>query len=154
MCRRLLLRLLPPCLCLALALPWGAGVRQGWGQEKEMASLKPGPVFESKIREEPGAENSLSLAPFYLIEEEGSRGRVRRVTLALEFTQPEIMRLLDPQAPRLREIVYDFLVQQEHDYPGLEKKGEQKILAGLVNRYLGQEAVAAVKVDQSYLLLP
>jgi|GEM_PF-4333089 hypothetical protein len=153
-CRRLLLRLLPPCLCLALALSLGVGVPQGWGQEKEIASLKPGPVFEAKIREKPRAENLLSLAPFYLIEEEGSRGRVRRVTLDLEFAQPEVVRLLDPQAPRLREIVYDFLAIHELDCPGQDKKGDQKILAGLVNRYLGQEAVTAVKVDQSYLLLP
>jgi hypothetical protein len=132
----------------------GLGATQSWGQDQEMAALKPGPVLEAKIREKSGAENSLPLAPFYLLEEEGSRVRVRRITLALEFAQPEIMGLLDTQAPRLREILYDFLVGHEHDYPGLEKMGEQKILAGLVNRYLGQEAVTAVKLDQSYLLLP
>lgn len=147
-------RLLPWCLCLMLALPLGVGVHQGWGQEKKMAPLNPGPVFEAKIQEKPGAENSLPLDPFYLIEEETSRVRVRRVALALEFSQPEMMELLDPQAPSLRELVYDFLITKEHDYPGLEKKGQQKVLAGLVNRYLGQEAVTAIKVDQSYLLLP
>ena len=146
--------LLPFGLCLMLALPLGAGVRQGWGQENKKAPLNPGPVFEAKIREAPGAENSLSLDPFYLLEEEASRVRVRRVALALEFARPEMMGLLDPQAPNLRELVYDFLLDKEHNYPGLEKKREQKVLAGLVNRYLGQEAVTAIKVDQSYLLLP
>jgi hypothetical protein len=150
MCRRLL----PCCLCLLLALPLGVGVQQGWGQEKKMAPLKPGPVLEAKIQEKPGPENSLSLDPFYLIEEKASRVRVRRVALALEFSQPEMMKLLDPQAPSLREVVYDFLISKEHEYPDLEKKGGQKLLAGLLNRYLGQEAVTAVKVDQSYLLLP
>jgi len=152
--RRLLPSLLTLCLCLLPALPVGVGVRPAWGQEKEMAALQPGPVLEVKIGEKAAAENSLSLAPFYLIEEQGSRVRVRRVTLALEFSQPEMASLLDPQAPRLREIVYNFLVDKTPDYPGLEKKGEQNILAGLLNRYLGQEAVTAVKVDQSYLLLP
>jgi hypothetical protein len=147
-------RLLPLCLCLLLVLPLGLGVQQGWSQEKEMASLHPGPVLEAKIKEKPGAENYLSLDPFFLIEADGSRARVRRVTLTLELAQPEIQGLLDPQAPRLREICYDFLLNKEHDNPGLEEKGGPKILAGLVNRYLGQEAVTAVKVDQSYLLLP
>jgi hypothetical protein len=147
-------RLLPYCLCLLLALPLGVGVHQGWGQEKKIASLNAGPVLEAKIQEKPGVENSLSLDPFYLMEEDASRVRVRRVALALEFSQPEMMKLLDPQAPSLREVVYDFLINKKHDYPDLEKKGEQKLLAGLVNRYLGQEAVTAVKVDQSYLLLP
>lgn len=147
-------RLLPPCLCLMLALPLGVGVHQGWGQEKEIAPPHPGPVMEAKIRETPGAENSLPLDPFYVIEAEGPRVRVRRVALALKFSQPEMVGLVDPQAPRLREIVYDFLLGKDHDCPGLENKGEQKVLAGLVNRYLGQEAVTTVKVDQSYLLLP
>jgi len=170
MCRRLLLRVFPFCLGLLLAFPGGAGVHQSWGQVKVIASPKPGPIVEAKIGGERGAENSLPvvegkigekpragnslpLDPFYLIEEEGPRVRVLRVALALEFAQAELTKVLDPQAPRLREIVYDFLVSEEHD-PGLAGKGEQKILAGLVNRYLGQEAVTAVKVDQSYLLLP
>lgn len=168
MCRRLLLRVFP--FCLVLAFSWGAGVHQSWGQIKEIAPPKPGPILEAKIGEKRGAEkalpvvegkiaekarpeNSLPLDPFYLIEEEGPRVRVLRVALALEFAQPEMKGVFDPQAPRLREIVYDFLASKEHD-PGLAGKGEQKILAGLVNRYLGQEAVTAVKVDQSYLLLP
>lgn len=168
MCRRLLLRVFP--CCLVLAFSWGAGVQQSWGQIKQIAPPQPGPIVEAKIGEKPGTEdslpvvqgkivdktgagNSLPLDPFYLIEEEGPRVRVLRVALALEFAQPEVKGVVDPQAPRLREIVYDFLVSKEHD-PGLEGNGEQKILAGLVNRYLGQEAVTAVKVDQSYLLLP
>ncbi|MHB8067005.1 MAG: flagellar basal body-associated FliL family protein [Desulfobaccales bacterium] len=169
MCRRLLLRVFP-CLCLLLAFPGSAGVHQSWGQVKEIAPLNAGPIVEAKIGEKRGfenslpvvegkigekarAENSLPLDPFYLIEEDGPRVRVLRVALALEFAQPEMKGILDPQAPRLREIVYDFLANKEHD-PGLEGKGKQEILAGLVNRYLGQEAVTAVKVDQSYLLLP
>jgi len=42
---------------------------------------------------------------------------------------------------------------EEQAVSGREKKEQEKILAQLVNRYLGQEAVSAVKVDQSFLLL-
>ncbi len=168
MYRRLLLLMSPLSLLLVLLL--GVGVPQSWGQVKKIETSRPGPIVEARIGEKPGADNSspvvegkivekpradntLPLDPFYLIEEEGPRVRVLRVALALEFAQPELKRVIDPQAPRLREIVYDFLVSKEHD-PGLAEQGGRKILAGLVNRYLGQEAVTAVKVDQSYLLLP
>ena len=168
MCRRLLLPMFPLSLLLPLFL--GVAVPQGWGQVKKIALAHPGPVVEVKIGEKPEAdkaspvvegkigekprdEKALPLDPFYLVEEEGPRVRVLRVALALEFAQPELKRIIDPQAPRLREIVYDFLVSKGHD-PGLAEKADQQVLAGLVNRYLGQEAVTAVKVDQSYLLLP
>jgi len=144
-------------LFLIPALLLGAGVRQAGSEERKIGAPKPGPVLEVKIQEEiekPRVEvQSLTLAPFFLIEEEASQVRVRRVDLALEFSQPEMMKQVDPQATRLRELVYDFLVAKEHNYPGLEKKEQQQVLAGIVNRYLGQEAVTAVKVDQSILLL-
>jgi len=144
-------------LVLTLALLLGTGVRQARGQEGEKAAPKPGPVQEGKILEKdekPATDvHSLTLDPFFLIEEEAHRIRVRRVAVAMEFSQGEMMKQFDPQTPRLRELVYDFLVAKERNYLGLETKEQQKVLAGLVNRYLGQEAVTAVKVDQSILLL-
>ena len=147
----------------------GAGVHQARGQEGERVLSKPGPVLEVKFPEkvEKPAEvkfpekvekpveekQSVTLDPFFLIEEEASRVRVRRFDLALEFSSPELLQQLDPRAPQLRELVYDFLVAKDRAHPGLEKKEQQQALAGLVNRYLGQEAVTAVKVDQMVLLL-
>jgi hypothetical protein len=127
------------------------------GRDGEAASPKPGPVLEVKIQEnleKPAtAASSFTLDPFFLIEEEASRVRVRRVQVVLEFLQPDILPKFDPRSPGLRELVYDFLVGKEQGYPGRERKEQEKLLTGLVNRYLGQEAVSAVKVDQSFLLL-
>jgi hypothetical protein len=134
----------------------GAGVAAAPGLDGEPVSLNPGPVLEVKIRDEvekpAAAAPSLTLDPFFLIEEEASRVRVRRVQVALEFLQPELLKGFDPQAPRLRELVYDFLVTKEEAHPGRETKEQEKLLAGLVNRWLGQEAVSAVKLDYSLLL--
>jgi hypothetical protein len=142
-------------LCLALALLLGAGVRQARCREGAKAAPKPGPVVEVSIKEEapPAKPVSLTLDPFFLIEEDTHRVRVRRVGVALEFSQPEMLKKIDPQTPGLRELVYDFLSAKERDYSGLETEEQQNILAGLINRCLGQEAVTAVKVDQSILLL-
>ena len=154
--RRLLpiITLLGLCLSLMLGALLCSGAAQAWGQEEEKAAPKPGPVLEVKIKEEPAAvKHSLALDPFYLIEEEASRVRVRRIELALEFAQPELMKQVDPQASRLREQVYDFLISKERNFSGLAKTEQEKALAAIVNRCLGQEAVAAVKVDQNILLL-
>lgn len=158
MTRRPLL-LLSRCLFLwlALTLLGSAGVTPAPGKAGEPVLPKPGPVLEAKIQdkfEKPApATPAVTLAPFFLIMEEGSRVRVRRVQVALEFLQPETLQQFDPQSPGLRGVVYDFLVDQEQAYSGREKKEPGKVLAGLVNRYLGQETVSAVKVDQSFLLL-
>lgn len=148
-------RLLTWCfgLFLMVAVP-GVGIHQAWGQEGVKVILDSGQDVEAQTLEKTETEKpSLTMEPFYLIEETASSVRVRQVTLALEFSRPEMMKQVDPLAPRLRELVYDFLVAKEHDYPDLEKKEQQKALTGLVNRYLGQEALTAVKVDQSFLLL-
>ena len=139
-----------------------AGVNAAPGRDGEPVSPMPGPVLEVKIQEElqkpvaaaaATAAPSLTLDPFFLIEEDASRVRVRRVQVALEFLQPEMLKGFDPQAPRLRELVYDFLVSKEQTNPAREMKEQEKVLAGLVNSCLGQEAVSAVKLDQSFLLL-
>ncbi|MBI4797105.1 MAG: hypothetical protein HY790_14920 [Deltaproteobacteria bacterium] len=151
------------CPSLLLILVWFgvAGVNAAQGRDGEPVSPKPGPVLEVKIQEEvekpvaaaaAAAAPSLALDPFFLIEEEASRVRVRRVQVALEFLQPEMLKGFDPQAPRLRELVYDFLVTKEEAHPTRETKEQEKLLAGLVNRWLGQEAVSAVKLDYSLLL--
>lgn len=144
-------------LFLALALSGGAGITPALGKDVEKALPEPGPVLERKIQEKiekPAAPASaITLDPFFLIEEEASRVQVQRVQVSLEFLQPEMLKKFDPRAPGLRELVYDFLAAKEQAHPGRGKKEQEKVLAGLVNRYLGQEAVNAVKVDQSFLLL-
>ena len=144
-------------LLSALLLLGSAGAAPAPGQDKPPAMAKTGPVLEVKIQEKaapsPPPASSLRLDPFFLIQEEPTRVRVLRVQVALEFGQPEILPKLDPQAPALRELVYDFLVAKEQADLGRDPKGQEKVLAALVNRYLGQEAVSAVKVDQSFLLL-
>ena len=152
-----------PCLflILILVLSVNAGVAGAQNREGEAVATKPAPVLEVKFQEEaekpalapaPAAAPALTLAPFFLIEEEASRVRVRRVQVALEFLQPEMVNGFDPQAPRLRELVYDFLAGKDQARPDREMKEQEKFLAGLVNHWLGQEAVSAVKLDQSLLL--
>lgn len=144
-------------LFLALALLPGAGVPPALGASVEKTFSEPGPALEGKFREKvekPGeTATAITLDPFFLIVEEASRVQVQRVLVALEFLQPEQLKKFDPQAPGLRELVYDFLVAKESGQPAREKKEREKLLAGLLNSYLGQEAVNAVKVDQSFLLL-
>ena len=143
-------------LLLALLLLGGAGVAAAQGRDGEPVPPQPGPVLEVKIQEEvekpAAAAPSLTLDPFFLIEEDTSRVRVRRVQVALEFLQPEMLKGFDPQASRLRELVYDFLAAKEQAYPAREMQEQERLLAGLVNRYLGQDAVSAVKLDHSLLL--
>lgn len=143
-------------LFLALVLFGGARFSAASDREGEPLAPKPGPVLEVKIQEEvekpAAAAPSLTLDPFFLIEEEASRVRVRRVQVVLEFLQPEMLKEFDPRAPRLREMVYDFLAAKEQEHSGREVKEQEKLLAGLVNRCLGQEAVSSVKLDQSLLL--
>jgi hypothetical protein len=142
---------------LVLLVFGGAGATAARGQEGKPSPPKPGPVLEVKFQENlekpVTAPLTFSLDPFYLIEGETSRVQVRRVQVALEFRQPEMLQKFDPQAPGLREVVYDFLVVKDQAHPGREKKEQEQVLANLVNRYLGQEAVSAVKVDQNFLLL-
>jgi len=142
------------CLPLILGLFLLPGAHAARAQQVEKAISAPSPVLEVRLQEKPGdGKRSVALDPFYLIEDEASRVRVRRVDLALEFAQPELVKQADLQASRLRGALYDFLVAQERDHPGLGKKEQEKVLAGIVNRCLGQDAVTAVKVDQSILLL-
>jgi len=144
-------------LFLALALWGGEAAASSPGPSVEKTFSEPGPALEGKFREKvekPGEPaTAITLDPFFLIVEEASRVQVQRVLVALEFLQPEQLKKFDPQAPGLRELVYDFLVAKESGQPAREKKEQEKLLAGLLNRYLGQEAVNAVKVDQSFLLL-
>jgi len=98
------------------------------------------------------AAPSLTLDPFFLIEEEASRVRVQRVQVALEFLQPEILKEFDPQAPSLRELIYDFLATKDEAQPSRETKEQERVLAGLINHWLGKEAVSTVKLDHSLLL--
>jgi hypothetical protein len=145
-------------LSLLLALLWfgGAGVAAAQGREGEPVPPQPGPVLEGKIQEkmeQPAASvPSITLDPFFLIEEEASRVRVRRVQVALEFLQPEMLKEFDPRDPRLRELIYDFLAAKDQEHPSREVKEQEKLLAGLVNRCLGQESVSSVRLDQSLLL--
>jgi hypothetical protein len=144
-------------LLVALLIFSAAGVQAAPGREGDQVASKPGPILEGKIQEKmappAAAPSSLILDPFFLIQEEASRVQVLRVQVALELVQPEMRQNFDPQAPGLREVVYDFLASKEQADPGRDRKQQDKVLAGLVNRYLGQEAVSAVKVDQSFLLL-
>lgn len=144
-------------LLLAVTMLGGAGVNAAPGQDEDKDLPSAAPVLEGKIPEkieQPTAPApAVSLEPFFLIMEEGSRVRVRRVQVALEFSQPEILLNFDPQAPALREIVYDSLMAKDQAHSGREKKEQEKVLTQLINRYLGREAVSAVKVDQSFLLL-
>ncbi|RJR41947.1 MAG: hypothetical protein C4567_08305 [Deltaproteobacteria bacterium] len=144
-------------LFLALALATGAGAAPAYANSFEKTFSEPGPALEGKIREkvEKPAEpaTAITLDPFFLIVEDASRVQVQRVLVALEFLQPDLLKKFDPQAPGLRELVYDFLVAKEPGRPARERKEQEQLLAGLLNRYLGQEAVNAVKVDQSFLLL-
>jgi hypothetical protein len=144
-------------LFLALALPLGAGAFPAYANTVEKTFSEPGPALEGKFREkvETPAESAtaITLDPFFLIVDDASRMQVQRVLVALEFLLPEQLKKFDPQAPGLRELVYDFLAAKEPGLPARERKEQEKLLAGLLNRYLGQEAVNAVKVDQSFLLL-
>ena len=144
-------------LFLALGLLGGLGVQAGPVQAGEQVASRPGPILEVKIRDEAAKPqtpaSTVALDPFFVIREEGTRVRVRRVQVAVEFSEADMLSKFDPQSPALREKVYDFLLAEEQALSGREKKEEEKILAQLVNRYLGQEAVSAVKVDQSFLLL-
>ena len=150
-----------PCRCLFLFLGLAVLGSVGFNATPVKAGEKitpiSSPILEVKIQEKvekPATPApAVTLDPFFLILEEGSRVRVRRVQVALEFLQPEMLPKFDPQSPVLREVVYDFLVAKEQELSGREEKEQEKVLAGLVNRYLGQEAVSAVKVDQSFLLL-
>jgi hypothetical protein len=108
--------------------------------------------IQEEVEKTAASASSLTLDPFFLIEEDASRVRVRRVQVVLEFLQPEMLKEFDPQAPRLRELVYDFLAAKDQEHPDRGLKEQEKLLAGLVNRCLGQEAVSAVKLDQSLLL--
>lgn len=155
-------RRLPPLLSLALAIfltlaaPGEAGVAPAPGKDGEKASPAAIPAREVKMPlkiEKPAPSPAVvTLDPFFLILQEASRVRVRRIQVALEFLQPDFLKNFDPQAPRFRELVYDFLAG-EQGQPAAGGKERDNILAGLVNRYLGQEAVSAVKVDQTFLLL-
>ncbi|MDD2902643.1 MAG: hypothetical protein PHU44_09455 [Syntrophales bacterium] len=144
-------------LFLALAVLGGSGVNPTPGHAGEKVTPISSPILEVKIQDnfaEPKTPvPTVALDPFFVIREEGARVRVRRVQVALEFLQPDMLPKFDPQSPALREKVYDFLLAEEQAVSGREKKEQEKILAQLVNRYLGQEAVSAVKVDQSFLLL-
>ncbi len=139
---------LAPALC---------GAAPAYASSFEKTFSEPGPALEEKFREKvekPGEPaTAVTLDPFFLIVEDASKVQVQRVLVALEILQPDLLKKFDPQAPGLRELVYDFLVAKEPGHPAREKQEQEKLLAGLLNRYLGQEAVNAVKVDQSFLLL-
>ncbi|MFZ5450957.1 MAG: hypothetical protein ACOZF2_03645 [Thermodesulfobacteriota bacterium] len=144
-------------LFLALAVLGGSGIDAALGQAGEKVTPPSSPILEVKIQEETAKPSTpappVTLDPFFLIIEEGPRVRVQRIQVAWEILQPELLPKFDPQSPVLREMVYDFLVAKGQVLSDREKKEREKLLAGLVNRYLGQEAVSAVKVDQSFLLL-
>ena len=135
----------------------GFGFKAAPASAAEKIATVSSPILEVKIQDtikKPlTPAPAVTLDPFFLILEEGSRVRVRRVQVSLEFLQPEMLPKFDPQSPVLREMVYDFLLDKEQANSGREKKEQEQVLTQLVNRCLGQEAVSAVKVDQSFLLL-
>lgn len=139
------------CFWLALAL---AGLLCSGGVNSARSAEVTGTIGPAPGAAAPGAQEdrktSLALDPFYVLREDAARVQVQRLHVTLEL-HPQFRQTVDIKSPRLREQLYDFLTSKKAE--GMAEGLEQRALVELVNRFLGQEAVAAVKVDRSILLL-
>jgi hypothetical protein len=110
------------------------------------------PVLSPAAQDSQGnLKSSLTLEPFYILLEDAARVRVQRLDVTL-ILNGWYRQSVEVTSPRLREKVYDFFTSSKAGNSP-ESPERQRALVELVNRYLGQEAVAAVKVDRSTLLL-